>query len=99
MKKEKMVTRTFKLYEVTVLAVDTDTAEVHNETVNVTRLSGKEEKDLKFIQPLLSNENSKAVKIVNVETKEEVYGMSELDFIASAKIITRPPSQRASKED
>lgn len=98
MKKEKMVTRLFKLYTVTVMAVDTESAEVSNETVILTALSGKEEKDLKMIQELIG-EDKKAVKIVDVGIKEEVRGMTLSSFLSGSVVINRPPSQSANKED
>lgn len=79
-----MVTRTVIGIEVSTMAVNTTTSEVHN---NVFTLSGTwkdEAKLLKAIQKKYDTEEEKNVAIVSKKEINKLYGMYEEDFIAYA---------------
>lgn len=93
MPRAKQITRTIKSAKVTVLCLDTVSAEPFNETVILSGDFKTDEKMLKAVQKKIDTDTVKAVKVVNVEFIETLYGMSEETFMANATEL--PP--RASK--
>lgn len=96
MARERMVTRTVVVTTVKVMCVNIATAEV---TINTYELSGTYDNKasvLKAIKKAYENELIKCVDIQEVEEKEVLYGMSEIDFIQHAKIL--PPRTKAELE-
>lgn len=88
MARERMVTRTVSEYEVTALCVNVDTKEIGYNTVRISATI-PQDKILPYIQKRFDNAVVKTVSIVSIETHETLYGMSEADFIAFAKVL--PP--------
>ena len=86
---KRKITRTIKTAEVTVLCLDTITAEPFNETINLPGDVKTEDKMMKLAREKIDNDSVKAVKIVNVNIVETLWAMSEEDFIANAKPL--PP--------
>ena len=85
----RMVTRTVKTNHITALAVDTAKGELINRAFYLT--GDYTEKELeklskKFIE---QEENVKYVSIKSMYTEEQIYGMSEEEFVSLAKPITR----------
>lgn len=88
------VTRTIVSTEVTVLALDTNTAEPQNITYEVAGTFKSADKLLKAVQKLHDSDTFKNVKVVDFHEKETLYGMTEDEFIAHAKPLdpkTRKP--------
>lgn len=82
-----MVTRTCKTTNVTVLGMDIETAEPMHKTATLSRTYKSNEQVLKAVKPLLETDTFKVVTVINVEVNEKLYGMTEAEFIAAAKIL------------
>lgn len=89
MARKRMVTRTIKTNEVTVLCLNTVTAEPHNEVFVVPCNLKTEQEMLKFIKKNFDTETDRAVAVSNINVVEEYYGMEETEFIKHAQIITK----------
>lgn len=92
--REMRVTRTIVSTKVTVMAVDTETAEVTNITIVVPRTFSENEKLLKAVKKQAETATTKIVAIVDKTEQETLYGMLESDFIAHAEVLdptTRKP--------
>ena len=95
MARTPMVTRTLLTTKAVVLCLNITTGEAENKTVTVTRTYEDDKKLLKAVTPIIEAEDGiKAVHIVSKETIETLYGMTEEEFMASAKVL--PP--RGTKE-
>lgn len=89
MAREKMVTRTMTETTVEVMIVNIDTASVSTE---VYRLAGSYETDkdiMKYLEKNYARDNVKFVSITNKSEIEQLYGMSESEFISLARVL--PP--------
>lgn len=84
-----MVTRTIQTTEATVLCIDIINAEPFNKTITLPRTYKDEKSLMKKVSSVIDNDTTKAVHVVATEIHETLYGMSEDDFIAVAKIL--PP--------
>lgn len=82
----RKITRTIKTAAVTVLALDTESAEPMNKTyilpASIVKNGVINEKKAMKIMESMSLERVKPVKIVDVELEEKRYSMLESDFIA-----------------
>lgn len=87
--RKPMVTRTIQTTTVTLMCLDTESAEVENRTVTLPRTYKDEKAILKVAKPLVETDNFKAVTVVDTEVNEVLYGMSEQEFIEHANIL--PP--------
>lgn len=92
--REQLVTRTFKTTKATVLMLDTVSCEPHNETVILPRTYKDVEAVLKATKKLVETEEDKVVKVVDVQEIEQLYGMSEVDFIKYAKELPARDSKK-----
>ncbi len=91
MSKMKMVTRTVKVTKVNVMCLDIEKGEAFNEYATISGVFDNPEKLLKACKEVLDTDTEKAVAIVEKKEIEQLYGMSEQDFISLAKIL--PPRQ------
>ena len=83
--RERMVTRTVKSLNVTFICLDTESAEVSNETIIVPiNLKDNEKKILAYGHKHIDTDTVKAVSIVNIEETEGHYKMTEAKFIELA---------------
>lgn len=87
--RKPMVTRTMKTMKVNVLCLNIETAEPFNSEVVLPRVITDQKKLMDKVHELVDNEQVKAVHIVDTETVETLYGMTEEDFIQMAEIL--PP--------
>lgn len=83
MKRERMVTKTITTTDVTVLAINVETAEPHNETFQLLGKYKTDEDILKEIDKLVEHPN-KVVHIVDKHESSTKYTMSENDFVEYA---------------
>lgn len=83
-----MVTRTVTTTTVNAMCVDTTKGEVCNRTTTLPRTYNDDAKLLKKVKEQLETAELKVVQIVDKTENETLYGMSEQDFINSAKILT-----------
>lgn len=80
-----MVTRTITVTKVNVLCLDIERAEPCNKVVTIPRTYKDEETILKKVKPLLETESLKVVHVVDTETDETLYGMTEQKFVELAQ--------------
>lgn len=89
------VTRTINTTTVTALTINPETMET---TTKVFTYDGVEKEDkvkiLKYLRKRNETETCSLVSIVKIETTEQLYGMTEEDFIKYSKVlnpVTRKP--------
>lgn len=87
MAREKKVTRTIEATEVTVLCLDTISAEPSNETVTIGGGFKDEKSMLKAVKRLIETDTFKVVSVVSTTVKKSLYKMSEAKFIANAEEV------------
>lgn len=83
MRTEKMVTRTVSYYKASVMIVELASATVVTRDFNIPELI-PDKKRLDYLDKKLENTGLKAVQIISLEKVEELYGMTETDFLAHA---------------
>lgn len=93
--KTPMVTRTIQHTEVTLLCLNVESGEPFAKTLTLPRTYADEDTILKVAAPIVRAENDahRAVSVSKVEVGEHLYGMTEQEFIANAKIIERKPKE------
>ena len=94
MARERMVTRTITNTTYKVMSVNTETCEVSILPYATGEEFVDDEKALKFLRKKHETDTLKLVKIESIETTEQLYGMSEVEFMQYAKLL--PP--RGTKE-
>lgn len=97
MKKEKMVTRSFKVTKATVMVVDIASCEVET---RVALLSGWFTDDDELLNECKNQLETQLLKVVSVTYKEEfekLYGMPENEFITHATELE--PRTKKDKEN
>lgn len=87
MANKKMVTRTVISSVVTLMTVNLETAEVENKEIELSGQFKNEKQILSVLEKnkTLLGEAIKAVQVLEVNPKETIYGMTEQEFIATAK--------------
>lgn len=78
------VTRTIQTTDVTVMCVDVTTAEVSNKTLTLPRTFKDEDAMLKAAKKAGETATCKFVQVVAHKVNEQLYGMTEADFIKYA---------------
>lgn len=81
---KQMITRTVIGTEVTVLALDVQTAEPQNVTYVLSGKVADEQKMLNAVKREYDTDTLKHVSIVSAHGVNQLYGMYESDFIANA---------------
>ena len=96
MKKEKLITRTITVTTAEFMCVDTETANVE---VITAELTGKldTETALKVYKSTVETDTFKVVACQSITYTEQLYGMTEKQFIEHAKIL--PPRKTAETEE
>lgn len=89
MARERMVTRTVELTIAEVMTLDTTTAEVRVIPYEIGGGLTDPAAILKAVKKLYETDTFKCVAVQSVAVKEILYGMTEAEFIAHAKIL--PP--------
>lgn len=89
MARERMVTRTVELTIANVMTLDTVTADVRIIPYEIGGGLTDKAAILKAIKKLYESDTFKCVAVQNVSVKEILYGMTEAEFIAHAKVL--PP--------
>ena len=85
MARVRMVTRTINVTAVEAMCVDTMTAEVSIKTLELTGETFTEEKALKALKKKYETETFIIAAIQKMEVHEEMYGLSEIEFIKIAQ--------------
>lgn len=86
MRKEKLITRTITVTSADFMCLDTETANVE---IVTAELIGKIDKEtaLKMYKVTAETDTFKAVSCQSVNYTEQLYGMTEKEFIKHAKIL------------
>lgn len=88
MARERMVTRTVSETTVTVMCVNVTTAEMENKVYTLGQVSNQSDA-LKALKKLYETDTFKLVAVVSMEVTEQLYGMTEVEFIKLARKL--PP--------
>lgn len=89
MARERMVTRTMQTTKVNVLCMNIKSATPEYKDITLAGTFKDEKSLMKAVEKAINNDTLKAVNVVKSEAIETLYGMSEADFIATAKVL--PP--------
>lgn len=89
MRKEKLVTRTFTIYDAEVLGFNTETSEKEIKHINFTKKFNDEKKMIDSIRKTEEKNNSSfvPVKVLSIAEKSELRGMTESHFIDESEIL------------
>lgn len=83
------VTRTIPTTIVRIFCVNTEDRSTFEQNITLPRTYKDESKLMKAVEKALEGEPIKPVSIVSYEVQETLYGMTEAEFIRSAKVL--PP--------
>ena len=97
MARVRMVTRTITVLEVTALCVDVTTATTLTENFELTGVDFVGEALLKAVKKEYETETIKVVAIQSTAKREELYGLTELDFLKYATKLD-PETRKAIEE-
>ena len=86
MARQRMITRTITFQETEIMCLDIETAQAH---VSTFITASPAPLTLDQLKARYDTDTNKLVAILNNRTTEQVYGMSEDDFMAHAHAITR----------
>ena len=95
-RKEKMVTRTFDITDVTFMGINLETKQVETMTLSVP---GKiDDHDAALVAVRKVNQNPKIVPsvVTSLDSREELYGMTESEFLKHSKKL--PPRAKIDEE-
>ena len=87
--RKPMVTRTFHTTKATVMCLDTDVGESVTKVLVLPRTYKDDKKILKACEEAITEENIKAVHVVDTEVIETTYGMDEQKFIENAVVLEK----------
>lgn len=90
-----MVTRTIQTTTATVLCLNIKDGEPFNKEVVLPRTYKDEKSMMKVVEKAINTEDVKAVHIVHTEVNETIYGLTEQEFIAAARVL---PDRKVSGE-
>ena len=85
----KMITRTFRTQEVTVMTMDVTTNATEHKTLTLPHVLPDNEKILKAAKKKLDTDTLKVVYVIGSEVKEELRGVDEEQFLAISVPVTR----------
>ena len=89
MAKARTVTRTVVYTDATVLALNTETAEPYNSTISLSGTFKDDKALLKACKKALESDTVSVAKVVDVQVREKLFGMTEQEFMSHAKEL--PP--------
>ena len=87
--RKSMVTRTFQTTRATVMCLDIEAGESVTRVLTLPRTYKDSKKLLKACEEAITEENVKAVHVVDTEVIETLYGMEEQKFIENAIAIPK----------
>ena len=95
MARKPMVTRTIQTTRCNVLCLNIVEGEPFNKEIILPRTYKDEKSMMKVVEKVINTEDVKAVHIVHTEVNETLYGMTEQEFIAAARVL---PDRKVSGE-
>ena len=87
--RKPMVTRTFQTTKATVMCRDIDAGESVTKVLTLPRTYKDDKNLLKACEEAITEENIKAVHVVDTEVIETLYGMEEQKFIENAVVLKK----------
>ena len=87
--RKPMVTRTFHTTKATVMCLDTDAGESVTKVLTLPRTYKDDKGLLKGCEEAITEENIKAVHVVDTEVIKTLYGMEEQKFIENAVVLKK----------
>ena len=90
-----MVTRTIQTTTANVLCLNIKEGEPFNKEVVLPRTYKDEKSMMKVVEKVINTDEVKAVHIVHTDVNETLYGMTEQEFIAAARVL---PDRKVSGE-
>ena len=87
--RKPMVTRTFQTTKATVMCLDIEAGESVTRVLTLPRTYKDSKKLLKACEEAITEENVKAVHVVDIEVIETLYGMEEQKFIENAVVLEK----------
>ena len=93
MARRKLVTRTITATEVNCLCMNIVDAEPMNKVFRVVGKFTDDDKLIKVVRKLHETDDFKIVAIVDKTETQELYGLDENEFLASAHVIARKASK------
>ena len=94
-----MVTRTIVSTKAEVMVVNTETGETSKVSVTLPRTYKDVAGMLKVAKPMLETDTVKAVTVTSFEVEEKLYGMTEVDFVKTAKVLTKEEAEEAEETE
>ena len=85
----KMITRTFRTQEVTVMTMDVTTNATEPKALTLPHVLPDNDKILKAAKKKLDTDTLKVVYVIGSEVKEELRGVDEEQFLAISVPVTR----------
>ena len=85
----KMITRTFRTQEVTVMTMDVTTNATEPKILTLPHVLPDNDKILKAAKKKLDTDTLKVVYVIGSEVKEELRGVDEEQFLAISVPVTR----------
>ena len=82
-----MVTRTIPTTVCTIFCANTEDRTTFEQTITLPRTYKDDAKMMKAIEKVLEGEPIKAISIVKSEVQTTLYGMTEQEFIETAKVL------------
>ena len=82
--RERMVTRTINETTAKALIYENESGNVETREFKLTSVTDSKVA-LKQLKKLYENDNITIVRVLSIDVKEVLYGMSEIDFIAHAQ--------------
>ena len=92
----RMVTRTVDITVAKVMCLNMESMQGEVCTFELSGLYNDNDSVMKNVKKLYETDTIKPVAVVDTETKEVLYGMTELDFIKLAKVL---PPRAGNKEE
>lgn len=85
----KMITRTFRIQEVTVMTMDVTTNATEPKTITLPRILPDNDNILKAAKKKLDTDTIKVVYVIGSEVKEQLRGVDEEQFLAISVPVER----------
>ena len=99
MSRMRMVTRTINVSKVKALCINTETCEVSGLELELTGETYTKEKALKDLKKVYDTANLKVVDVKEITVTEEIYGLSEIEFLKVAKKLDPATRKILESED
>ena len=99
MARVRMVTRTVVVTGVQVMCLEVTKAEVQVKNYELSGTYESNEVILKALKKLYETDTFKVVAVQEVDEKEVLYGMEEIDFIRLARVLPPRGSKEAQEEE